>query len=290
MLKELDLLNNSLKSCVFKIREKYSSVDLITSNLIALLKNVKDIIFFEDRVRDQIVFSLNLTELRTKIIYPGEGYSFKELVKLSNHEVIECHKARFNDILQTWVKLNIPFDCKRFSEWYDNTFTKRRSKTTITFTNGEKIAVSVVKNTYICCHYSSADLSILDDFGDLKGELNIINKSFITLGKPLQIEGFNVYIRDTVLLAPAGAGSLESLGKLYSNEGDFNKISISQDDLTQMSKFLARDKESFEAYALRDAIITLKHAISMEIFNFSIKQLGIPVTLSSVGRNFVLDS
>jgi hypothetical protein len=56
-----------------------------------------------------------------------------------------------------------------------------------------------------------------------------------------------------------------------------------------MSKFLERDRTGFEEYAIQDAIITLKHALSMEQFNFGIKQLGVPITLSSMGRNYVLD-
>ena len=36
----------------------------------------------------------------------------------------------------------------------------------------------------------------------------------------------NVYVRDTILLAPAGLSSLHAIGKLYSNEGDYNKIEV----------------------------------------------------------------
>jgi hypothetical protein len=54
-----------------------------------------------------------------------------------------------------------------------------------------------------------------------------------------------------------------------------------------MSKFLDRDREGFIKYALRDSEITLKHSIEMEKFNRSVKQLGVPITLSSIGRNYV---
>ena len=37
-----------------------------------------------------------------------------------------------------------------------------------------------------------------------------------------------------------------------------------------MSKFLQRDKEAFEEYALRDLVITLKHSLSFEQFNMRI--------------------
>jgi ABC-type siderophore export system fused ATPase/permease subunit len=48
-----------------------------------------------------------------------------------------------------------------------------------------------------------------------------------------------------------------------------------------MSLFLKRDQRSSEKYALQDAVINLKHAISMEIFNFSVKK-WVPITLSSL--------
>jgi hypothetical protein len=86
-----------------------------------------------------------------------------------------------------------------------------------------------------------------------------------------------------MFLVPAGKSnsSLDKLGELYSKEGDFSKIFVSDEDKAQMSQFLQRDKEAFEVYALRDAVITLKHSISMEQFNLRIKQIGITLTLSS---------
>lgn len=130
---------------------------------------------------------------------------------------------------------------------------------------------------------------MLDDFETLKRDLSIVNKSFVTIGKPLRFEHTFVYLRDTMLLAPAGKASLANLGELYDNEGDFTKKTISQSDLNDMSSFLKRDRKGFEAYAKQDAVITLKHALSMERFNMNIKQLGVPLTLSSMGRNYVFE-
>ena len=56
-----------------------------------------------------------------------------------------------------------------------------------------------------------------------------------------------------------------------------------------MRKFLNRDKTAFEKYAVQDAVITLKHAISMEIFNRKCKTLRIPLTLSPIRRNYVFN-
>ena len=45
----------------------------------------------------------------------------------------------------------------------------------------------------------------------------------VTLGKPLRFDHTFVFRRDTLLLAPAGAFSLEKIGALYKQDGDFNK-------------------------------------------------------------------
>lgn len=99
---------------------------------------------------------------------------------------------------------------------------------------------------------------MLEDFQDFKTRLSIINKSFVTIRKPLRIYSSNVYIRDTILLSPAGMNSLDKLGSLYSKEGEFSKIVVSPEDKSRMSDFLRRDKETFEKYAIRDAVIVLQ--------------------------------
>jgi hypothetical protein len=55
---------------------------------------------------------------------------------------------------------------------------------------------------------------------------------------------------------------------------DFTKRTINDNDLSRMSAFLERDKVAFEEYALQVAVISFKHALSMESFNWGIKQTG----------------
>ena len=169
------------------------------------------------------------------------------------------------------------------------TNVKPRSCVKIVFNNDVKLKVSlsIVKINFVLAHYNAADFSILSDFEELKERLSIVNKSYVSLGKPLRYEYTFVYLRDTMLLAPAGKACLANLGQLY--ESTFHKKEISKYDLNDMSGFLKRDKEGFIAYAIQDAVSTLKHALSMEKFNLSIKQLGVPLTLSSIGRNDVFE-
>jgi hypothetical protein len=75
-----------------------------------------------------------------------------------------------------------------------------------------------------------------------------------------------------MLLVPAvkSQSSLDKLGELYSNKVDFSNIIVIDKYKAQMSKFLQRDKEAFEEYALRDAVITLKHSLSLVIGPWSL--------------------
>jgi hypothetical protein len=126
---------------------------------------------------------------------------------------------------------------------------------------------------------------MLRDFNLIKEELSIVSGSFVTLGTPISVSGRRVHIRDTMLLAPAGSKSLASIGNLYS--ADFNKLKIGKGDLEDMQGFLIRDKDKFIEYALRDALISLIHACWMEDFNFKSGGIGVPLSLSSIGRSFV---
>jgi hypothetical protein len=159
--------------------------------------------------------------------------------------------------------------------------------TKLLLNDNSKINLSVIRNNYIISHFNAADLSMLSDFDEIKGKLSIVAKSFVTLGLPLRYNESFVYIRDTMLLSPGTMKSLHKLGNLYNNDGDFLKREIDKSDIVKMSNLLARDKQKFVDYAMLDVKITIKHATEMEKFNRSVKQLGVPNTLSSIGRNYV---
>lgn len=191
-------------------------------------------------------------------------------------------------LLQIFLLAGLKTDPNTLTTWVQATQNKARVRKTLNFENNS-ISFSIIKNTYIICHYSPADLSMLRDFDEIKDMLGTVKKVFVTLGKPLLYEHANVYVRDTFLLAPGTSNSLEKIGKIYEKEGNYEKIEVSIEDKMKMSNLLARDPEKFEKYAIRDAEITLKHAVVMAQFNEGIKQLGVPLTLSSVGRYYVFD-
>ena len=162
---------------------------------------------------------------------------------------------------------------------------KRLSRQYLTDLFPQKVSVTRTRQYYIIAHLTPADLSMLSDFEEIKEELSIVSGSFVTLGKPIKYYGRNIHIRDTMLLAPGASKSLASIGRLYGEA--FHKIEISRNDIEDMHGFLTRDKAKFTEYALRDALISLIHACWMEEFNFSIGIVGIPLSLSSIGRNYV---
>jgi len=233
-----------------------------------------------------------LSTIQTDIYYPGKGsgYSLKKLVEHSAHRSYDHNSYRFKEIVSRLFAVNLPkTDLIRILEWFEHTKAKPRSRTTITYEGGVKISFNKVKNNYLVAHYNPADLSMFEDFDDFKEDLSIVGKSFVTLGKPLCIGGENVYVRDTHLLTPAAGKSLASLGKLYENEIGYTKKVISKDHLEHMDEFLIYNKEEFESYAIIDALIPLIHATTLENVNFELKRVGIPITLSGLGRTLVLD-
>ena len=87
---------------------------------------------------------------------------------------------------------------------------------------------------------------MFNDFEELKKVLvNIVNNSFVTLGKPVLISNTNVFIRDSMLLAPQGHKSLESVGSLYG--GDFKKVDIAknltEDQKDELTKDLTKEQK-----------------------------------------------
>jgi hypothetical protein len=164
--------------------------------------------------------------------------------------------------------------------------SKRYTRTRMSSFSSDAVSVSKIRNNYLIAHFNVADLSMLSDFEEFKEGLDIVNKVFLTLKKPLRIEGFDVYIRDSSLLVPGGKKGLEVLGDLYPG---FEKGKISQDEKENMKRFLEEDEERFKKYAVKDALIPLVHASFMEDFNIRIGNPTIPITLSSLGGNYVRD-
>ena len=306
----------SIQTVITAIRKlKYLQHDLSMLSIIESLKVVKGIRYTEQE--DKIVFSLPRSIIQPYIHY-GNTFSLKEIIQISSG-IAKDHQSKSYSALMSLIRMISRSDIshligqenmeselsKRYSEYTDitaldsqfedrlpllsevleDTSEKRLSRKYLTDLFPQSVSVTRNKNYYVIAHLTPADLSLLSDFEEIKEDLSIVNGSFVTLGKPIKFYGRNVHIRDTMLLAPGPSKGLAAIGRLYG--GVLTKLEISKEDLEDMKGFLARDKELFTEYALRDAIISLIHAAWMEDFNFSLGSIGIPLSLSTLGRNYV---
>lgn len=87
-----------------------------------------------------------------------------------------------------------------------------------------------------------------------------------------------------MLLAPGNKKSLAEIGKIYGSE--FRKIDL-KEYRGRMKDLLRENPILFEEYAMRDSEITLKHINSMESFNYSLNQIGVPITMTSMSKGYV---
>lgn len=147
----------------------------------------------------------------------------------------------------------------------------------------ERINITKKINNYFIGHLTSADLSMMNDFDEIKDKLDIVNKSFVTLNRSLLIDGVNVSIRDTMLLAPGGKKSLDSIGRMY----NLPKIEIPMYYKDKMDRLLKDNPVLFKDYAMQDAVIALIHGGFMEVFSNQIGGVGIPLTLSGLSSNYI---
>src|SRR5690606_24199192 len=49
--------------------------------------------------------------------------------------------------------------------------------------SSDPLSISKIRNIYLVSHLTNTDLSLLSDFESFKEDLNIVNKSFVTLNK-----------------------------------------------------------------------------------------------------------
>lgn len=198
----------------------------------------------------------------------------KERIKV-NYEIKDLKYEDLNIVCSNFDVQNASYTIPKDNKKYTRTYNQSISK--------ERISITKKTNNYLLSHLTNADLSMLSDFNEFKEGLDIVNKSFVTLSKPLLIEGVNLIVRDTMLLAPGGKKSLDSIGKMY----DIEKIEIPSEYRSQMGRLLEEDRELFEKYAKRDALISLIHGYFMDSFYGSIGGLGVPITLSGLSSSYI---
>lgn len=227
-----------------------------------------------------------------------------------NNAAIRGEQARYK-------VLSYQFHAKAFdgSEWSGIILPNENERTTfsdfIIYVLGKGIASGVIASIpnqiYLVAHYNRADIPAFDDRDELIRRLSSIRKSLVTRDAPIKllvnfIDGsppseieddvLNIYIRDTILLAPTGQKSLAELGNLVGCE----KIILDEDKKEEkylkenMDKLLEKNWDLFRRYALIDAEICVRY------FDHIVKQyerfIGsskIPSALSSIGVRLLMN-
>lgn len=248
------------------------------------LENIKHV-----TMGDLKLYTFPKSSVATLIKYVNE-YSYVDLVKDSESMNEKEHGKSLLNFIELLNDIN---DTKEISDKLSSSIEKCVNKPSSRMSyrfgsNNTKLSITVSRVLYICMHESAADLSMLKDFNVYKGYLDIVGRSFVTRGKPLLFDfcKSKVHIRDTVLIAPQGAKSLAGVGDIYGNE--FRKVDIGEYRNGRMKALLRDDKDLFEKYAINDSLITLKHACTMEEFNLTVDRIGVPLTISGIGKSYVI--
>lgn len=114
----------------------------------------------------------------------------------------------------------------------------------------------------VLAHFWAAEWSILDDRLDVARFVTDVRRTPVTIGPGIIVKTFDnnrhprifrVLMRDTMLLSPAGAGSLSAWGDILG----FEKLKLSQDEISHMDILARTDFEKFAAYAMRDTEVCL---------------------------------
>ena len=311
-----ELAELSIKESLHRIRLlKHLGMDSSLSSLVSKMKELSNVTYIEKD--DVFVFRLPTTPMKQYIEFTTD-YTLEEVIGISNilvYSDIENSYQKAIKLLELIVqnpdrdvselltllngnpiiemifnKDNIPLPegferplTRESIKKYLGSLPKPLTRKYETELCPVKISVTRIRNNYVIGHLTSADLSILSDFETLFRSMDIVNKSYVTLGKSINYANSRIMIRDTMLLAPASKKSLSAIGKLY----DLSKYELTRSEISQMDVLLQENPVRFTEYALRDAVITLTHACWMETFHFNLKGVGIPLTLSGIGNKFV---
>jgi hypothetical protein len=285
------IVSNSITELIILIRSfLYSNNDKLIKKLVKMLDETCDEGIKTCSKDDTKVYVFQKSSLKTRIRYTNT-YSSEDLIKDSDTLNNKNHSHYLLKIISI---LNVvsgnPEISEKMKKSIVNSSNKPLSRITYKYNNSkDRLSVSINRILTICMHESAADLSMLSDFDTFKENLDILNRSFVTIAKPLKFDycKSRVYFRDTVLLSPPGGQSLANIGSIYGDE--YKKIDIGEYRSGKMKDLLQNNKELFEKYAIQDSIITWKHATSMEDFNLEINQVGIPLTVSSISKNYILN-
>jgi hypothetical protein len=307
------LINSLIQDAiVFNFNLKTDYKDYILS-IIEILKNKGVKYFIKD---DFYHFKFPSSNILTKFIEIKNDFSMKNLfnVIMELEELDNIKSNSFDNIskilnAQTDGVLNTLLTDFEYKELqtntvYDSVYDSASNSYTSKVEKGEttqkkrirkglkfnRFSIYTNNIIYLTAHYNAADLSMLSDFKNYKQFLNVVNKSFVVINKPLPfkqsvvtdegvlVKNWNVKISDTMLLSPPGCNQLKEIGEIY----NFNKLELTREEITNMDLLIIENRPKFKDYAVRDSIITLLHYNAMIDFNFTLESNTPPTTLSQI--------
>ncbi len=170
----------------------------------------------------------------------------------------------------------------------------------------EGIIDKVPNQIYLVAHYNRADIPAFSDSDELIKRLSNIRKSLVTKDLPIKLrinfmddqppsekeeDVLNIYIRDTILLAPTGQKSLAEIGKLVGCK----KVTLSENKEREkylkenMDVLLRYDWDLFREYALIDAEVCVRY---FDTVGRQYEQITgsrrVPTALSNIGVKLLL--
>lgn len=265
------LVGNVIRFVIFYIRFYKKHDDLLTDNLLKYLNedscldkctSSEETLFFIKKPISPTNFTNAFHDLRD---LNSEDYSLSRLIFISKENSktnLEIEKELFLSILSRQVDIST-------------------TETTIKINNC--LVRKGMTNLYLVAHFSVADIASLSDFNDFKSKLQVIGKTYVTLGRSIPYEKVSLHIRDTSLLS-VGGSSLKEISNLYT---EVDKIDIG-DNIKEMDVFMNQNLDDFKAYAIQDSVIALFHLLRIEeTVRIELRSFFIPITLASFAGNFI---
>ena len=251
------------------------TMDLITMGIkiIRFMRGKKD--FELERLKD----SMDREPELEKLILFNDDVVYKQKVFDVNEIHTSFHDVKSNVTQYSLLKmLEISFDTHKIESISNANF----------FRGCTKYLKPVFRpECYLIAHFTTADVSLLSDFSEIKNRFSVLNKSFLTLDKTLSFNKWKVFLRDSSLLSPAGM-SLKSIGSLYPTL-PLEKIELSANQLNNMDELYTSDRTLFMSYAMQDSKIVLWHSLQVLNSHYLFTQkYTIPVTLSSLASSFLI--
>ena len=277
---------------------KYGKFDNLMGTLVLKLKEDKSLSHSEDlRSKGLWLFKTSqIPKLRRLLLLDGENKTGLKWESLLG-EIFEesgINEELEHELLVLQYKINDSYEIKdlpliNLDRDYEGYIMERELKkyksTSLRINYKDKdykdIVVKVKNETYLISHFNIADLSMIEDWDEVKKRnIDIIGKSYVSIKGSIKTKGYNVYIRDSMLLTSAAAQTLDKLGKMH----NLVKGKLDEKEYIDMELFLKKDPVRFREYALNDSDIVLAHSVFVLNFAFKLGSSKIPCSLGSLSR------